>query len=52
VDRRKVELQLTPRGRQVLARLAAIHRGELQRIGPIMNRFFQELTQDPPPGRP
>ena len=45
VDRRKVELRLSPRGRRVLARLAAMHRGELQRIGPIMKRFFSELTR-------
>lgn len=46
VDRRKVELRLSPRGRRVLARLAAIHRRELQRIGPIMKRFFAELAPD------
>ena len=46
IDRRKVELRLSPRGRRVLARLAAMHRGELQRIGPIMERFFSELAAD------
>jgi DNA-binding MarR family transcriptional regulator len=46
VDRRKVELHLTPRGRQVLATLAAMHRGELRRLGPIMKRFFSELTHE------
>ena len=46
VDRRKVDLRLSPRGRQVLARLAAMHRQELRRIGPIMKRFFAELTHD------
>jgi DNA-binding MarR family transcriptional regulator len=45
-DRRKVELSLTARGRQVLARLAAMHRRELQRIGPILKRFFAELSVD------
>jgi DNA-binding MarR family transcriptional regulator len=44
VDRRRVELHLSPRGRRVLARLAAMHRRELQRIGPIMERFFAELA--------
>jgi len=44
VDRRKVELGLTPRGRQLLARLAAMHRRELQRIGPTLKRFFAELS--------
>ena len=46
VDRRKVELRLSPRGRRVLARLAGVHRAELQRIGPVMERFFGELTGD------
>ena len=46
VDRRKVELRLSSRGRQVLARLAAMHRDELRRIGPIMKRFFAELTAE------
>jgi len=47
VDRRKVELRLSSRGRQVLAKLAAMHRDELRRIGPIMKRFFSELAYDP-----
>jgi DNA-binding MarR family transcriptional regulator len=46
VDRRKVELRLSARGRRVLAKLAAIHRAELRRIGPIMKRFFSELAAD------
>jgi DNA-binding MarR family transcriptional regulator len=45
-DRRKVELQLSARGRQVLAKLAAMRRDELRRSGPIMKRFFSELTHD------
>lgn len=44
-DRRKVELRLTGRGRQVLAKLAAMHRGELQRIGPFLTRFFRQLSR-------
>ena len=44
-DRRKVELRLTPRGRQVLAQLAAMHRRELQRIGPTLKRFFTALSR-------
>jgi DNA-binding MarR family transcriptional regulator len=47
LDRRKVELRLTLRGRQVLAKLAAVHRAELQRIGPILKRFFAELSRRP-----
>ncbi len=43
-DRRKVELALTPRGRTVLAKLARVHRRELQRRGPIFKRFFAELS--------
>jgi hypothetical protein len=30
----------------VLARLAAMHRDELRRIGPVMKRFFAALTPD------
>jgi len=48
-DRRKVQLEMTPRGRQVLARLAGTHRRELQRIGPILKRFFGELSRPPGP---
>jgi len=44
-DRRKVELRLSARGRQVLAKLAAVHRRELQRIGPLIERFFGELSR-------
>ena len=47
LDRRKVELRLTLRGRQVLAELAAVHRAELQRIGPILKRFFAEVSRPP-----
>ena len=45
VDRRKVELRLTGRGRQLLAKLAATHRRELQRIGPTLQRFFNEMSR-------
>ena len=44
-DGRKVELQLTTRGRNVLAKLAALHRAELQRIGPELERFFADLSR-------
>jgi DNA-binding MarR family transcriptional regulator len=51
-DRRKVELRLTARGRDVLAKLAALHRGELQRMGPVLERFFAELSRpERPSGR-
>jgi DNA-binding MarR family transcriptional regulator len=39
-DRRKVELCLTQRGREVLAKLAATHRAELRRISPILKRLL------------
>jgi len=45
VDRRKVQLRLTARGRQVLAKLASIHRSELQRIGPMLKRFFAQMSR-------
>ena len=44
-DRRKVELRLSARGRQMLAKLAATHRRELRRIGPVLERFFAELSR-------
>ena len=44
-DRRKVELRLTARGRGVLAKLAAMHRVELQRIGPELEHFFADLSR-------
>lgn len=47
VDRRKVELRLSSHGRRVLASLARMHREELRRIGPVMERFFAELGRDP-----
>ena len=43
-DRRKVELRLTGRGREVLAQLAAAHRSELQQLGTILTDFFSEIS--------
>lgn len=51
VDRRKVELRLSPRGKMVLARLAAMHQGELRRIEPIMKGFFSDLAAPRGQGR-
>lgn len=45
VDRRKVELRLTGRGRRLLAKLAAMHRRELQRIGPKLKGFFADVSR-------
>lgn len=47
-DRRKVELRLTASGRRVLSKLAAMHRRELQRIGPFLKRFFAEVSRPRP----
>ncbi len=44
-DRRKVELRLTTLGREVLAKLASVHRAELHRVGPLLGRFFSELSR-------
>ena len=49
-DRRKVELHLTARGRGLLAKLAAMHRAELRRIGPQLERFFASLSAEAEPG--
>ena len=46
-DRRKVELRLSAKGRQVLAKLAGMHRRELQRIGPMLAQLVAEATQAP-----
>ena len=46
-DRRKVELHLTGRGRRVLAKLAAMHRRELQLVGSALKRAVGKLS---PPG--
>lgn len=43
-NRRKVQLRLTPKGEQMLRRLASIHRLKLRRIGPDINRILGELT--------
>ena len=44
-DRRKVELRLSARGRQVLAKLAGMHRKELERIGPTLQRLIAEAAR-------
>jgi DNA-binding MarR family transcriptional regulator len=42
-DRRQVHVTLTPRGTELLLRLAAVHREELQRIGPELYRQLKRL---------
>ena len=49
-DRRKVVLLLSARGRQVLAKLAGMHRRELERIGPELKRLIADVFRDDPPG--
>ncbi|HEY6966560.1 MAG TPA: MarR family transcriptional regulator [Burkholderiales bacterium] len=43
-DRRKVWLQLSRKGEQVLGNLAWMHRHKLRRIGPNIYRILAELT--------
>ena len=45
-DRRKVVLRLSGRGRQVLAKLAGMHRRELERIGPVLKRLIADVFRD------
>ena len=47
-DRRKVELRLSARGRQVLAKLAGMHRRELERIGPLLKRLIAQVFDEDP----
>jgi DNA-binding MarR family transcriptional regulator len=44
VDRRKVELHLTARGRQLVAKLASMHRHELQQVAPILAHLLMDLS--------
>ena len=46
-DRRKVELRLSARGRQVLARLAGMHRRELERMGPLLEKVIDDVLRKP-----
>ncbi|MDE3067342.1 MAG: winged helix-turn-helix transcriptional regulator [Verrucomicrobiota bacterium] len=42
-DRRQVRLALTSRGETVLGKLSAVHRKQLQRMGPQINRLLTRL---------
>ena len=44
-DRRRVELRLTVRGRAVLAKLAGVHRRELERIGPALEKLIAAVRR-------
>lgn len=46
-DRRKVNLRLTRKGARVFEQLAAVHRDELQRIGPQLSEFLEYFSQQP-----
>jgi DNA-binding MarR family transcriptional regulator len=46
-DRRRVVIELTAHGRQVLRRLAQMHRRELQRIAPEFTRYFRHFSRPP-----
>ncbi len=43
-DRRQVYVSLTPRGARVLERLTAMHRAEIQRVGPGIGLLLQRLS--------
>ncbi|HEX2651606.1 MAG TPA: MarR family transcriptional regulator [Burkholderiales bacterium] len=43
-DRRKARLKLSPKGEQLLGRLASVHRVKLNRIGPDIHRILSELA--------
>ncbi len=47
-DRRQVHVTLTAKGRAKLARLAALHRQELQTVGPALVRQLSLLLATPP----
>ena len=49
-DRRQVNLSLTPQGEAVLETLSAMHREQLRRAGPQINRLLESL-QGNGPGR-
>ncbi|HEX5128783.1 MAG TPA: MarR family transcriptional regulator [Usitatibacter sp.] len=47
-DRRKVELRLSARGRQVLAKLASMHRREIGRIRPMLENLIADVFREGP----
>ncbi|MBS0326449.1 MAG: MarR family transcriptional regulator [Proteobacteria bacterium] len=46
-DRRKVNLQLTPRGLRIFEKLAAAHREELTRLGPQLAEYLDYFSRTP-----
>ena len=51
-DGRKVYLRLTAKGERELERLAAVHREELQRIGPQLSALIEEIARSEHSGKP
>jgi DNA-binding MarR family transcriptional regulator len=43
-DRRSVEVRITARGEELIARLSAAHRAELRRVGPELSRLLTEIV--------
>ncbi len=48
IDRRRVIVQLTPQGEQLLGILSLLHRAELQTAGPALVRALRPLLADAP----
>jgi DNA-binding MarR family transcriptional regulator len=46
-DRRNVRLEFTPRGKDLVTRLALAHRYELHRVAPAFKRHFRRLQKEP-----
>ncbi len=44
-DRRQVFVSLTPWGKDLLDRLSAVHRAELQRLGPHLNVLLERIAR-------
>ncbi len=44
-DRRQVHVLLTPRGRDLLEHLSAVHREELKRLGPHLNALLERISE-------
>jgi len=42
-DRRRVLVQLTPRGEKTLEKLSALHQAQLRHIGPELSRLLERL---------
>jgi DNA-binding MarR family transcriptional regulator len=45
-DRRKVEVRLTPRGKEQIERLSAAHLQELRHLGPGIRRLLESMAEN------